>query len=934
MMAFKRALLLAFCVWLLSIGQPPSSSWAQSGQDAIAYEDMYDLVIQVERDKTILSRTILGLQRGYDDYYIPVGALANLLRIKADIDLATGTVQGWYRKPEHEFSINAAEGFYTLRGERVDMAPDDAFTRELGSGFGDIYIRYGVLNQILPLELTFDFSRMSLELNTTDRLPYEEIALRKERREKLLARQNAAGIDTTGFKTVRNPYKMFTRPVLDIRTSTGWSNQESEITNNTNISGKNDLLGFSADYGLDFSHQDGKFEAPDVLRMTLTRRAYDEPMPLGVRELKIGDVSAPTPTLIRGSNSGRGVSVSSRPLSRQGVFDEVIVEGTAPSGWEIELYRGKELIEFGTVGESGIYRFENVQLLTGGNRIRVMLYGPEGQVEERVEEYRIGNLLRPGAFEYNASFVDTENRLIEIDSDSDRRSVSGEDDQGFAYSGSARLGVNRWISLFGTGTSSVTRGGKIEYATLGADLSLGRVRANIEGYRQFGGGNAVDTRVATNLLGWRVNLNTQFLNDFESNAVGFDDSAKVFDFNGSLSRRFQTSLGRLSLRGSVNYEEDEDETSTTRYQLNKSITRRGQTYGNRITANYKDHDLNRVEGLFNTKHRLTPKLSLRSRVTYDVRPNFDFRDALLDFDYRHSKDFNAGLNIGQSLQNSRTRVTANASYDFQKFLGSVNTGWSRGDGFDFTVRASTSLAPYGKNGKYIMNSRSLRSRTALNSRLFLDRNLNAVYDEGDVPVDNAMLMLNKQESGDSDVDGFVQNVRSARGNYVALTLVEESTENPFYKSYYPGFNVLSRPGVRQHVDFPIVETGVIEGYATFEDGRPVPGLRMQLVDGEGRLLNETMTFYDGYYSFEFVKPGSYIVRADPALNLNLPPRIITLSTDALFAYGSDVRLLEKAGLPKSDITVDKPTVQKNVAPILAKLVQLQSALRGAADSTF
>ena len=46
-----------------------------------------------------------------------------------------------------------------------------------------------------------------------------------------------------------------------------------------------------------------------------------------------------------------------------------------------------------------------------------------------------------------------------------------------------------------------------------------------------------------------------------------------------------------------------------------------------------------------------------------------------------------------------------------------------------------------------------------------------------------------------------------------------------------------------------------------------------------------------------------------------------------------MKLLDKGGLAPSEVEIDDATVQKNVTPILAALVQLQSKLRNAADGS-
>ncbi len=78
--------------------------------------------------------------------------------------------------------------------------------------------------------------------------------------------------------------------------------------------------------------------------------------------------------------------LTNRPLTARSAFDRTRIEGDLPAGWEAEIYRNGELLGFAKSDGSQRYVFDDVQLLYGENRIRVVLYGPQGQVRERDEE--------------------------------------------------------------------------------------------------------------------------------------------------------------------------------------------------------------------------------------------------------------------------------------------------------------------------------------------------------------------------------------------------------------------------------------------------------------------------------------------------------------------------------------------------------------------
>ncbi|MCB9990426.1 MAG: carboxypeptidase regulatory-like domain-containing protein [Rhodospirillales bacterium] len=916
---------------------PAPDVWAKKKSDE-DFNALFELVLGVRRGDETLTNSLLGFQKGFDNYYLPMKGLADILGLYIELDLEGGQASGWFLGADNTYNVDVTGGTYTIRGELVDLGPDDAFVRDLGAGFGDVYVRMDVLEKIWPLEMEMDFTYLQLKLNIMRKLPYELKRDRMARQDRFLNRGDD-DIDTTGYNFVENPYEMISPPAIDASTLMRWSQDDGDWENRTNIHGTNDLLGFSADYNLNFERRDGHFEPPKDLRMTLTRRAWDhqEPMFAGIREVRLGDVSARTPDLVSTAESGRGISVSSRSLRRAGSFDEIIVEGFATPGWEVELYRSGELLDFGTVSDDGVYRFVNVPLFGGRNEIRIMLYGPSGQVEERVETHNVGaRLLSPGEVEYNAAIVDVSDNLISLRKDDDTRrrySPLYNEDDGYAYNASARVGVNRWMSLFATGSRSIARQGKQKYVTAGTDLALGPVSANIEGYQELGGGHAIDARFLTNMKGWRVRLRGAVMNDFESERVGYDDSARVLDLQGSVSNRFGTDIGRLGVSASANHEKYEDETTYTRYELNTDLSQSRRSYGNRLDLTKRDSKLESITGQANANFRIDKKTDLRSYLNYKVHPHFELSSVSTDLDYRHSDKLSAGLDFRRNITTAQNSVGANVNYDFGLFLASLATRWQQDSGLDVSLRASTSIAPYGEDGDYIMRSKGMRQSGALNADVFLDKNLNYIFDGNDEPLSDAVLLYGRKESEPANENGFVGEVMGATGEYQYVTLQENSTGNPFHAAAYPGLAVQLRPGTAQSVEFPVVMTGVIDGTAYFKDGAPVPGLKLQLVDAYGEVAKETLTSFDGFYTFELVRPGNYIIRSDPATNVNVPTRMVTVSSDALFVYGVNVHLLEKGGLPSSAVTVDAGMAQQNRAGIMNTLVRLQSALRGAVSGS-
>ena len=127
----------------------------------------------------------------------------------------------------------------------------------------------------------------------------------------------------------------------------------------------------------------------------------------------LGDVNGAAVPLV-GTLSGRGGVLSNYPLDRPDQFDQTTIEGDAPAGWEVELYRESTLLTFSKVGPDGRYRFEDIPLLFGRNDFRVVFIGPEGQIREESRNFTVGNAItRQGELHWRAFAGEHQRRTLE-----------------------------------------------------------------------------------------------------------------------------------------------------------------------------------------------------------------------------------------------------------------------------------------------------------------------------------------------------------------------------------------------------------------------------------------------------------------------------------------------------------------------------------------
>ena len=118
-----------------------------------------------------------------------------------------------------------------------------------------------------------------------------------------------------------------------------------------------------------------------------------------VRQLRVGDglTSGPRP------QSMRGISVTNAPFVRPSLLGVLPYAGRLPAGWQIEAYRGGELIAFDSTDGRGDYAV-HVPVLYGENPVQFIAYGPYGETRVFGRTYRVSSALLPaGRFEYGVA---------------------------------------------------------------------------------------------------------------------------------------------------------------------------------------------------------------------------------------------------------------------------------------------------------------------------------------------------------------------------------------------------------------------------------------------------------------------------------------------------------------------------------------------------
>ncbi len=857
--------------------------------------ELLEVVLAVKRDSNFIIPAIFGYERD-GEYFIPVKGFSEELQFPVTLDKEAQRVEGRYFGGNSVYYVDLIAGTYSTFQESIQLPEGSYVFRNEGDDLDDIYVSIDVLNDMWPLAFELEPDEQVLKIGTARRLPFELAAERAKRQEELERRRADAAEDPDEkYIYVPNGFNFLGPQIFTLSQSAQWRNDTKALNNSSFVSGRGDILGGSADYAASFIKRGSEDLGLNNARFTWRRTDFgnNKLLPFGLKVLELGDTQIRSSQLVSNSIGGKGVFISSDTKNISQNFDDVTIRGTAEPGWEVEIYREGVLIDFGTVNELGEYRFDNIPLNFGGNRIKLILYGPQGQIEERTEEYNIGrSLLKPGEISYQAGIVKTGNTLLNVNDRNDENANSSK---------SLRVsrGLNQFITTYASLTDlPVFRIGQQQYATIGADFIAFNGRGKAELYKQLDGGHALDFRYGNTFLGVNTLLRGSLYSNFESQQAGIGNNKRTNQGTITFGKSFTTKLGALSLGLSTDFTNFETQDSTATVSNTQGLTTNDfGSFSHSLTSQYTDGTLDTRTGQFSFSKALGRKYSFSNFLSYTLEPKERFTTTGFNFRYDDNDKLTANFGLNQSLEKSSTRnFDLGASYKFKKFRGNFGLDWDNKNGFDVRVGASTTLGPEGENLAYAITNEFKQLSTGLTVKLYHDINGDGVFNEGDQPVPYTRLQLsNGSLTSLTDENGEATFSREGGEGFVNITLDRETLHDnsflvPARKS---GFSTILRRGTKPFINFPLVMSGSIDGTLISANDEGLEGHVVQLVDEYGELIAETSTISDGFYVFELVRTGRYIVQLHPSHRIFVPPQTVTVSSEDLFAYGVDLRVLEQ-----------------------------------------
>ncbi len=832
---------------LASVGTP-----AAIGANATSDQWVADPDSQYLLDVDIRT-TRLG--QGVRAYQTPQGAclvmgdFIDALDLPLEVDVSAGTMQGWAIKETNKLMVDRTKA--TVRfGEKAEELAANA-VRDVPEGW---CVDTAALGRWFGLSLKPKLSGSALTIDSEAKLPVELAAERHRRAAQL---KKHASVELSSLPQVKLPYRMWRRPAMDFVVSGGVTYRAAtgtRIDRRAAVYAAGEIAQLS--YNAQISTDDRG--SPQVARFRAFRSDPDGGLlgPLNATNFEFGDVSGRSSKLLGSGASGRGFAVTNQPLYTPSTFDRTRFEGDLQPGWEAEIYRNGQLLGFASSDGSQRYIFEDVQLVYGDNQIDIILYGPQGQIRTRTENVNVGQEnVPPGQLWYWVGANQPGRDLVNF-----QRTPDTSDRPKAQATAAVAYGIDKNTSVSLVVQSVQLEDERLTYVEGTIRRSIGRALIEVAVARDDKGGMATRAQLLTQLGNVSLSAEAIAANDFRLNGVR---EAKYREARVTLDAPVKFGRTLIPLHGDVRYRDrgDNGRQLEAAMRLSSHINRfnlSGEVRYRKQWTPGADAPPDELETTLLASGRIGD-VRLRGSGTWNVLPQGEFRSAEVSAYWSASEkaDFEAAVIYEASSRMARGRLSHIRRFDTMALAvtGEAATDGSLAVGFNLNF----SLDPSSRGVR--LSRQPLASAGAIRATVYRDLNDNGRRDAGE-PFEKGAQVTTGPRLAERTTDTNGSVLIPGLTNYipVAVGIDSSSLADPTLAPKKALQVVTPRPGVAAEVEIGLVGAGDIEGSIVRGDGEGFEGLDIELVDESGKVIGTTRSDYDGFFLFERVAYGKYVIR--------------------------------------------------------------------------
>lgn len=855
-----------------------------------------EVILSVELDQFLISDELIGYQNSKGDILYPLVDLMSALEV--DLTVENEKVTGSIFNEKNTVVIAPKMEKATFQDAEILDKSYQQLTQdeELACYLETIYVSESILKVLLPAEFEYDSSLLRTLIIPSRLFPVQI----EQKKEALLKRQGWIG----GYQD-----KSMTQQYNDAAFSWNIGALSTQINSNFESSS------VSLETGGRFLYHDiGLFASTNVngnkarLNLVGSRRIFDPDYQPYLSYYEFGDTSVSSTKGVSNNHVGIGASFTNRPFNflseRERDFS-----GTVAANWFVEMYINDMLMGFAEPDQNNRFSFEGIRLFPGRNLVKYVFYGPQGQIETSETEYFWDDLsYNKSKFFYKLDFVKAGSGLLKTALGNDKEDGEIKINEAEKYSlfhsklsygitDSVAFKFDTWHKRYDENKESrdsaptlMRPGIKARYSNFlqleyyfpfylnKSDHFANQIKFTLypfkrlslwadadfyhNGYKNLENTESLAYRYKAGAWYFLSSIRTRVSAEVESTQSAKRDN---HSFNTSLS--LSTAIGHY---GSALFIERRHDSIDTLYKGKASFS---------YTNDYLTQQIS-VSGISDNQYGGVNKLSYSNRLPFFgnwlnvFRSQYSFRD--------NSYKFSNSI----LYTNNHYSLGVRASYK-------NTTGLSAGLSFN------TSLIRDDKNEfGFINRASATASLASIGVKIIKADGTESYLKKGAIKINGRSIDLNTSDSSLANDNGtIIPDIEPYK--WITVELDESSLEDTSWMVKTKPVDVMVEPGGMERIVFTVVETGEIDGMVlSGKELKARKGVKVRLLSKQGKVIKETVSAFDGFYLFDKVEPGEYIVKVDSTYlerkEMNVKQKIITLEGENMFALNNDFILLPGA----------------------------------------
>ncbi|WP_353209291.1 hypothetical protein [Sphingorhabdus sp.] len=627
----------------------------------------------------------------------------------------------------------------------------------------------------------------------------------------------------------------------------------------------------------------------------------------GLSSFTVGDVQGQSAPMVGGLGGGVGLRVQAAPVTLTDSFNKTSIEGDAPPGWTAELYIASQLREYQQIGDDGRFQFKDINIIFGSNAIKVILFGPNGLVEERDYSQSVSaGMLPPGKVYAWGTVLQPGRTMLGIGP----TSACKMDKAGYSLRGDWGLTTFLTLSVQGSHLSPCPfRGedpGPVQaqsYRAVESRVQIKNITATLGVVNQhpldgiaFYGSAVIPVANQGVLIGIEK-VNKKFTSPY----TGFG-SAAIKD-RYSISTSIPLGLGLINAgNASILAERLAQKSGFTNDRLTIF-------YSHRLLSLPVSHEIglnrSRLPGgpwsdVVGTYRALTSYDldNFQIRGEYGATINRGFKSNTLNLSGSYKRTEREAYSLGMNYNfRGGGGFSGSAQWDInRKFNFGVSGSYAKGGG---AVAAQIGFSFGAHRGVGLTLSSQQRSRLGgIMIRPFVDTNYDGKFGVGEEVVHGLDIGLNgrpTEDDADHARDQFIWDVDTEAAS--VFNISGNRLKDEFQTTPFTNVIVTPRSGRVLKIDVPVVDAISLDGMVYFEDKNgknlPVPLAKVEVLNAAGDLIRSTKTLSDGSFSIEDLLAGTWtIVASTDRLSKSKKEfganKKITISKDSISVTGVEI----------------------------------------------